>query len=134
MLRGSDVPEMMTRVELLLARTARTPAGSGGYHFVNPDGDSEDLQYLRRSASIEIEFHSGSARPVFGAVVRMGKRAVRRGLRWYLGPIMEQQSRFNHMTIDLLERARLENERLRARLDALAGDEPPAVAEPGPSR
>ncbi len=134
MLRGSDVPEMMTRVELLLARAARSPAGTGGYHFVNPDGDGEDLQYLRRSASIEIEFHSGSARPVLGAAVRMGKRAVRRGLRWYLGPIMEQQSRFNHMTIDLLEKARLENERLRARLDALAGDTPASDPEPGPSR
>lgn len=132
MLRGSNVPEMMTRVELLLARAARTPAGSGGYHFVNPDGDSEDTQYLRRAASIEIEFHSGSARPVVGPAVRIAKGIVRRGLRWYLGPIMEQQSRFNHMTIDLLEKARLENERLRTRLDAVIGDQPLSGTERGP--
>lgn len=134
MLRGSDVSEMMTRVELVLARAARSPAGAHGYHFVNPEGEGQDVQYLRRSASIEIEFHSGSARPVFGPVVRMGKQAVRRGLRWYLGPIVEQQSRFNHMMIDLLEKARLENERLRARLDALAEGEPAAASEPGPPR
>lgn len=134
MLRGSDVSEMMTRVELLLARTARSPAGSTGYHFVNPDGEGADVQYLRRSASIEIDFHSGSARPVLGPVVRIGKRAVRRGLRWYLGPILEQQSRFNHMTIDLLEKSRLDNERLRMRLDALTDGAPADAPEPGAGR
>lgn len=118
MLRGTNVAEMMTRVEVALTRAARTPGGAGGPHFLNPEGDDADLQYLRRSASLDIELHSGSDRPVFGPAVRMAKRAVRRGLRWYIGPIAEQQSRFNHMAIDLLEKARLENERLRNELDA----------------
>jgi hypothetical protein len=44
---------------------------------------------------------------------------VRRGLRWYLQPAFDQQTTFNHNVLDLFERARLENERLRNEVDVL---------------
>src|SRR5207248_3205659 len=52
------------------------------------------------------------ARPIVGPAVRFAKRVVRRGLRWYVKPIMEQQSRFNHAVLDLTERVRLSYEKL----------------------
>ena len=58
---------------------------------------------LRHPASIRTEFEAGSDRPVVGPAVRMAKRLVRRGLRWYLDPIVEQQSRLNHALLDALQ-------------------------------
>ena len=37
---------------------------------------------------------------------------MRRSLRWYLKPIMEQQSRFNHATLDMVERLSMREEKL----------------------
>ena len=127
MLRNTDVPVMMTRVQLALSRAAREGGGASSVHFISPDGEDSDLSYLRRSATISLDFHSGSARPVIGPVVLAAKRTLRRALRWYLAPIVEQQSRFNHATLDLIEKARLENEQLRGRLAELvdmAEDDP----------
>jgi hypothetical protein len=120
MLRNTDVPVMMTRVQLALSRAAREDGGASSVHFISPDGEDSDLSYLRRSATISLDFHSGSSRPVIGPVVLAAKRTLRRALRWYLAPIVEQQSRFNHATLDLIEKARLENEQLRSRLAELA--------------
>ena len=58
---------------------------------------------LRRPASIRTEFDAGSERPVVGPGVRLVKRLVRRSLRWYLDPIVEQQSRLNHALLDVVE-------------------------------
>jgi hypothetical protein len=118
MLRKADVPVMMTRVELALSRHQ----GGSPLHFISPEGDDSDLSYLRRSATISLDFHSGSARPVIGPVVLAVKRQLRRGLRWYLAPVVEQQSRFNHAALDLIEKARLENEQLRRRVAALEAE------------
>ena len=124
MLRKADVPVMMTRVELALSRAGRPDEGGAALHFISPEGEDSDLSYLRRAATVSLDFHSGSDRPVIGPLVIALKRQLRRGLRWYLAPIVEQQSRFNHAALDLLEKARLENEQLRARLAALeAGGE-----------
>ena len=120
MLRKADVPVMMTRVELALSRGESE--GGAPLHFISPEGDDADLSYLRRAATISLDFHSGSARPVVGPVVVALKRQLRRGLRWYLAPIVEQQSRFNHAALDLIEKARLENQQLRARLAALEAE------------
>lgn len=119
MLRKADVPVMMTRVQLALSRAGRQGESAPSLFFVSPEGDDADLSYLRRSATITLDFHSGSARPVIGPAVLALKRTLRRGLRWYMAPIVEQQSRFNHATIDLIEKLRLENEQLRARLAEL---------------
>ena len=123
MLNGSDVPTLMTRVETALARARRRPGG-GGPIFVHREGDDEiGIARLRTPATVQIEFPSGSARPVVGPAVRFGKRVVRRGLRWYVKPIIDQQNRFNHAVLDLAERLRLQNEQLRNELDSLRPDD-----------
>lgn len=116
MLGKVEVPVMMTRVQLALSRSGRDGDAGPSLHFISPEGEDSDLSYLRRSATISLDFHSGSARPVIGPAIVAAKRQLRRGLRWYLAPIVAQQSRFNHATLDLIEKLRLENEQLRARL------------------
>jgi hypothetical protein len=117
MLRNTHVPEMMARVEAALARGATE--GAGDVHYVTPDDHYVDLAGLRHLANIQIEFASGSARPVVGPAVRFGKRALRRLLRWYVKPIMEQQTRFNHAALDLVEKLRVQNERLAVEVESL---------------
>ena len=114
MLRGADVPRVMTRVEAALTRQARRADDDAGrVVFVDQDGHGEvGTAHLRGPADLVIEFHSGSSRPVVGPAVRLAKRAVRRSLRWYLKPIMEQQSRFNHAMLDLVERLWMREEKL----------------------
>jgi hypothetical protein len=118
MLRGADVPRVMTRVEAALTRQARrSDDDADRVVFVDQDGYGElGTAHLRGPADLVIEFHSGSARPVIGPAVRLAKRAVRRSLRWYLKPIMEQQSRFNHAMLDMVERMRMEHEKLASEL------------------
>jgi hypothetical protein len=55
-------------------------------------------------------------------------------MRWYLAPIAEQQSRFNHATLDMIEKLRLENEQLRGRLgEVVAGGGPGEPEAPSPA-
>lgn len=111
----------MTRVEGALTRQARTSSGSDRVVFVDREGHGElGTAHLRRPATIEMEFHSGSARPLVGAAIRLTKRAVRRSLRWYVQPMMEQQSRFNHAILDTVEQLRMHDEQLQTDLLALA--------------
>jgi hypothetical protein len=120
MLRETDVPRMMTRVATTLQRAARTPQGAAGVVHLAAEGDDEvPVGTVRAGADISIEFPSGSARPVVGPAILFAKRLVRRGLRWYLAPVVEEQSRFNHSVLDLLEGLRLQQERLRSDLDDL---------------
>ena len=119
---GTSVPTMMTRVETALVRAARQPGGvsAGGPIFVHTEGDGElGIANLREPATIQVEFLSGSDRPVVGDVIRFGKKALRRGLRWYTTPPWDQQSRFNHALLDLVEKLRLQNERLRNEVEEL---------------
>lgn len=124
MLQGNDVPRMMTRVQATLQRAERSPVtGEAAVYVVSPVGDSDlATARMRHLADIQIEFHSGSARPVIGPTIRLAKRAVRRGLRWYLGPIVAQQNRFNHATVEMLEKLRLQNESLSAEVERLQAD------------
>lgn len=124
MLSGTDVPTLMVRVETALARAQRRPTHSSRPIFVHREGDDEiGIARLRTPATVEIEFPSGSDRPVAGPAVRLAKRIVRRGLRWYVKPIIDQQNRFNHAVLDLAERLRLQNEQLRNELEDLRGAE-----------
>ena len=121
-MRGTSVPTMMTRVETALVRAARQPGGvsAGGPIFVHTEGDDElGIANLREPATIQVEFLSGSDRPVVGDVIRFGKKALRRGLRWYTTPPWDQQTRFNHALLDLVEKLRLQNERLRNEVEEL---------------
>ena len=112
MLRSSDVPRTMRAVEAALTKLAARPAGHRpAVTYVVPDHEVDPrMAHLRSMATIRTEFHSGSARPVVGAAVRLAKRAVRRGLRWYVDPIMEQQTRFNHAVLDVVDQLRLQQE------------------------
>lgn len=120
-LRGNDVRLMMTRVSTALVRAGSVPAGERrGPIVVHTEGDDVlGIAPLREPADIRLEFHSGSDRPVIGPSVRLAKRVVRRGLRWYVGPMMAQQTEFNHALLDLVEKLRLQNERLAADIAAL---------------
>lgn len=116
MRRGTDVQLMMTRVATALARTSRSP---GNPVIVLREGDDGlGIARLRDLANIRTDFHSGSDRFLVGPAIRLTKRAVRRSLRWYLTPMAEQQSEFNHAVLDLVETLRLRNERLAAELEA----------------
>jgi len=126
-LKGSDVPTLMTRVETALARASRVPGRAGRPIVVHREGDDEvGVARLRTPATVQIEFPSGSARPVVGPGIRFAKRVVRRALRWYVAPIIEQQNRFNHAVLDLAERLRLQNEQLRNQLEALRPPDAPS--------
>ena len=124
MLRGSDVPRTMRAVEAALTkRSARPPAQRPAVTYVVPDHEVDPrMARLRTMADIRIEFHSGSNRPVVGGAVRLAKRVVRRGLRWYVQPIMEQQSRFNHAVLDVVDQLRLAQEQHTD--EHAAGDQP----------
>jgi hypothetical protein len=102
----------MRAVEAALTRLAARPPGQRpAVTYVVPDHEVDPrMARLRSMANIRTEFHSGSARPVVGGVVRLAKRVVRRGLRWYVDPIMEQQTRFNHAVLDVVDQLRLQQE------------------------
>jgi hypothetical protein len=119
MVRSNHVPYMMSKLEAVLARAASSPEGVGGVHYLSPHDGDVDIAGLRHLANIQTEFPSGSSRPLIGGGVRFAKRAVRRLLRWYVKPMMEQQIRFNHAALDLIEKLRLQNERLTAEVDSL---------------
>ena len=92
--------------------------------FVFSEGDDDlGIAHLRDPATVRVEFHSGSDRRVVGPAIRFAKRAVRRSLRWYVAPMWEQQNRFNHALLDMLEKLRLQNESLRTELDELQSGE-----------
>ena len=118
MQHGSDVTRMMTSVQSALARAAR--AGVAGVVYVAATDENEPvIGRLREDANIKLEFQSGSDRVVVGPAIRLVKKGLRRSLRWYLQPIMEQQSSFNHAVLDLVAKLRLDNELLINELDAL---------------
>lgn len=132
MLRGADVPRVMTRVEAALTRQSRRTDENSArvVVFVDQDGHGDlGTAHLRGPADLVVEFHSGSARPVVGPVVRLAKRAVRRSLRWYIKPIMEQQSRFNHAMLDIVERLGMQDDKLALELER--NDEDLSRAEAG---
>ena len=129
MMRNTEVPQLMTMVEAALLR-ATTSAQPRGPIILTPDGEGDmDIARLRHRAAIDIELHSGSDRPGIGPAIVFAKRLVRRGLRWYLKPAFDQQSNFNHTVLDLIERSRLEHERLRNEVDLLRKASEPGVAD-----
>lgn len=135
MMRNTDVGQMMTLVETALLRFDNTTA-AGPPLILTPDGEADlHIARLRHRAHIAIDVPSGSARPVLGTAIVFAKRIVRRGLRWYVAPMFDQQTSFNYAVLDLIDRARLENERLRsevARLrSAMPAPEVGAQAEAG---
>lgn len=79
-----------------------------------------------RTARIDGEPPIASSRPVVGPGVRFVKRLIRRSLRWYLQPVVEQVNRHNAAVIDVLGahnreilELRREVERLRRRVAEL---------------
>ena len=124
MMRNTDVSQMMTLVETALLRYDNS-TDAGAPLILTPDGEADmHIARLRHRAHIALDTFSGSNRPVVGPAIVFAKRVVRRGLRWYVGPMFEQQSNFNHAVLDLIERAKLENERLRNEVARLRSDAP----------
>ena len=115
----NDVPSVMTRVQTVLIRATRSGDVRRPLFLHGGEGDDVGIARLREPANVAIEFPSGSDRPVVGPAIRFAKRAVRRGLRWYVGPIVDQQNRVNQMLLDVMERLRLQNERLTSQVEAL---------------
>jgi len=127
MLRDTDVPTMMMRVEATLDAAARSPHGANGVLKVANEGDHHlNVGRTRQLAAIELEFPAGSDRAVVGRAIALAKRGLRRSLRWYVTPMIQQQTRFNHAAVDLFEGLRLSLDRLSRRIDAL--QQPSAVA------
>lgn len=112
MLKNNDVPTMMARVQTALVRGARARPPRSLVVVSESTKDELGISALRRPARIEIEFHSGSARPFVGRGIQFGKRVVRRGLRWYISPIADQQSRFNTASLDVDEKLLAQHEAL----------------------
>lgn len=120
MLKGNDVPTVMARVETALGRAGRSRAGRSSIVFVHDlVPDDIGISALRSPAEIQTDLPSGSTRPYVGRAITFSKRVARRGVRWYSKPIAEQQTRFNHASLDLAERLHLENDRLAGEVDDL---------------
>jgi hypothetical protein len=116
---------MMGRVKTTLDIAERSLGRARGFVRLPPEGDVRvNVARMRRRAEIDMEFLSGSDRPKLGVAVRFAKRLVRRSLRWYIGPMMAQQSRFNHATLDAIEQLRMRVNQLDAELDQLRRTEP----------
>ena len=116
-LQDADVRTVMARVGKALARWERARQPETPIYVDGAEGDGLGIRWLREPARIDTRFASGSARPVVGPAVRLAKRAVRRGISWYVEPMMAQQSRFNAAVLDLAERMELAHERLLTDLD-----------------
>ncbi|MGH9223371.1 MAG: hypothetical protein ACRD2W_06205 [Acidimicrobiales bacterium] len=128
MLRDTDVPTMMMRVEATLDAAARSPNGAGGVMRVANEGDHHlNVGKARQLAAIELEFPASSDRALVGKAIAFLKRVLRRSLRWYVTPMIHQQTRFNHAAVDLFEGLRLSVDRLSRRLDAL--QPPPTIGD-----
>lgn len=112
MLKNNDVSAMMARVSVALAKGARARPQRRVVYITDATRDELGISALRHPANIQIEFHSGSARRGVGPAIQFGKRAMRRGVRWYAKPIMEQQSRFNQAVLDVDEKLLAEHEKL----------------------
>lgn len=112
MLKNNDVPAMMSRVSVALAKGARARPSRPVVFVSDSTMDEIGIGALRPQSRLQIEFHSGSHRRAIGPTVRFGKRAVRRALRWYLAPIAQQQSLINNGLLDVDQRLLAEHEKL----------------------
>jgi hypothetical protein len=72
-----------------------------------------------RTVAVSVEPPARSPRPVVGPVVTALKRAVQRGLRWYLPPLAAQITRHNQAVLDVLGEHNREILALRREVDAL---------------
>jgi hypothetical protein len=109
---GTDVRQVMLGVEMALTRALRSGQPLETLILDGMDPSVFGIENLRRVATISMEFHSGSDRPVFGPTVRYLKRLLRRGLRWYAAGLFDQQSRFNHRVVDVLAHLMVQHEHL----------------------
>jgi hypothetical protein len=119
MLQNADVRRTMLGVELLLSKSLRPNVAHSTLFLDGTDPEVFGASSLRRGATIVTEFHSGSDRPGIGPAVRFAKRMVRRGLRWYVPRMIDQQSRFNHRLVDVIEQMTVRYERLSAEVARL---------------
>ena len=81
-----------------------------GSSYENADADIrygtliEHLNYLRSNYTIVSNQVILPHRRVIGRAIAFGKRAMRRCLRWYIEPIVNQQSEFNSHNVIVLNK------------------------------
>lgn len=107
---------MLTRVEAVLQKIERARIPPGPV-VISPDTEDElGIGHLRRAGQLDIEFLSGSARPVVGRFIRWTKKLLRWSLRWWIGPISNQQTAFNLNVLNVAERLSIMHERLEGQI------------------
>lgn len=106
-----DLPGYSVQVETYTESLAYGPVETG----------AEDvfLDVLQRTAENRA-FRALRSRPgMFGKVIIFVKRAIRKCLKWYLEPVCDQQTEFNHAVVALIEVLLAQQRELEARLGAL---------------
>ena len=81
--------------------------------------DELGLSELRGNADPQPGAPVPATRPVVGATVRVANGLARRGVGWFIGPVLESQRRMNHGMIDAVGRLR---EHSTTRLDHVRAD------------
>jgi hypothetical protein len=114
---GGALAEQMQRIRAtILAR-----------HGIDPEREgvtvahTSPVEEAARLATINAHWGIASDLPVVGPLLVLFRRVLRLTLRWYINPIVEQQSTFNEAAVRALYDLRIENEHLRAELDRLRG-------------
>jgi hypothetical protein len=112
---GGALAEQMQRIRAtILAR-----------HGIDPELErpavslSSPVEDAARLAMVNAHWGIASDIPVAGRLLVLFRRVLRLTLRWYINPIVEQQSTFNEAAVRALYDLRIENEHLRAELDRL---------------
>ena len=110
---GIDVAALRAEVRAAggLVRAAARPANAG-----------RRIPMLMGTAEIVPHSEFDASTPVLGEASVAIKRAVRRGLRWYLWPLTARMSSHNRAVAEVVEAHRRELARLRVDLERLDHD------------
>lgn len=114
----SDVSQVLTQAE----RSATDLAGDDPKWSAAPvdflygnRADTVGVGTLAKLADVQDIATATSARALVGQVVETGKRAARRGMRWYVEPFIDQTNLFNHAVVSALHRLVLQMDRFEMR-------------------
>lgn len=93
-----------------------------------PPAVESQLEEAARLARINAHWGITSELPLIGPLVVLVRRSIRIGLRWYINPLAEQQTRFNEAVVRALYQIEGEVETLRREQEAgTTPDDSPTV-------